>query len=79
MWKWLKSEMPGLMGMKRVKWNFEKFLVSADGKVVNRWSSVTKPESLKGAIEKEIEKSKKVDSAPALETAAEVPTEPQAQ
>lgn len=71
--------MPGLMGMKRVKWNFEKFLVSADGKVVNRWSSVTKPESLKAAIEKEIEKSKEVDSAPTPDTAAEVPTEPQAQ
>ncbi|KAG5298580.1 glutathione peroxidase [Histoplasma ohiense] len=79
LWKWLKSEMPGLMGMKRVKWNFEKFLVSADGKVVNRWSSVTKPESLRAAIEKEIEKSKEVDSPPAAETAAEVPTEPQAQ
>ncbi|PGH02585.1 hypothetical protein AJ79_07589 [Helicocarpus griseus UAMH5409] len=58
-WQWLKSEMPGFMGMKRVKWNFEKFLIGADGKVVQRWASVTKPESIRGAIEKEIERAEK--------------------
>ena len=54
--EWLKKEMPGLMGMKRVKWNFEKFLVAADGKVVQRWASTTKPETLEGPIVEEIKK-----------------------
>ena len=55
-WNWMKEEMPGLMGLKRVKWNFEKFLISADGKVVGRWASTTKPETLEETILKEIEK-----------------------
>lgn len=55
---WLKEQQPGVMGYKPVKWNFEKFLVSADGKVVGRWSSLTKPESLQDPIEKEIAKAK---------------------
>ncbi|KAJ6138346.1 hypothetical protein N7471_004832 [Penicillium samsonianum] len=58
-WTFLKEQQPGIMGMKRVKWNFEKFLVSADGKVVNRWASLTKPEGLQDTIIKEIEKAKK--------------------
>lgn len=46
----MKKEMPGLMGLKRIKWNFEKFLISKDGKVVQRWASTSKPESLKEPI-----------------------------
>lgn len=52
--EWLKNEKPGLMGLKRVKWNFEKFLVGRDGKVKNRWASTKKPEDLRAEIEKEI-------------------------
>lgn len=52
MFEWLKAEKPGLMGLKRVKWNFEKFLVGRDGKVVERWASTKKPEDLKASIEK---------------------------
>lgn len=54
--EWMKAEKPGIMGLKRIKWNFEKFLIGRDGKVVQRWGSITKPESLEGAIVKEIEK-----------------------
>lgn len=57
-WEWMKGEKPGLMGLKRVKWNFEKFLIGRDGKVVNRWASTSKPEGLEGEIMKELEKSK---------------------
>ncbi|PKS08004.1 hypothetical protein jhhlp_006616 [Lomentospora prolificans] len=46
LYKWLTNEKPGLMGIKRVKWNFEKFLVGRDGKIKGRWASTTKPESL---------------------------------
>jgi glutathione peroxidase-family protein len=55
-WQWLKKEKPGLMGLQRVKWNFEKFLVNKDGKVIGRWASTTKPEALKAPIEAEIAK-----------------------
>ncbi|CAL5870335.1 uncharacterized protein PFLUO_LOCUS4571 [Penicillium psychrofluorescens] len=58
-WKWMKEQKPGVMGYKPVKWNFEKFLISADGKVVARWATFTKPESLEDSIVKEIEKAKK--------------------
>lgn len=56
LFKWLKEEKPGLMGLKRIKWNFEKFLVGRDGKVKGRWASTTKPESLEKVIVEEIEK-----------------------
>ncbi|KZN91920.1 Peroxiredoxin [Penicillium chrysogenum] len=69
-WTFLKEQQPGIMGMKRVKWNFEKFLVSADGKAVNRWASLTKPEGLKDTIVKEIEKAKKEGTLASLKSEA---------
>ncbi|QSZ35640.1 hypothetical protein DSL72_008510 [Monilinia vaccinii-corymbosi] len=50
LFKWLKEEKPGLLGLQRVKWNFEKWLVGRDGKVKQRWASTTKPESLESSI-----------------------------
>jgi glutathione peroxidase-family protein len=58
-YKWLKEEKPGLLGLTRVKWNFEKFLVGRDGKVKGRWASTKEPESLKKEILKEISAGKK--------------------
>jgi glutathione peroxidase-family protein len=58
LFEWMKKEKPGLMGLKRVKWNFEKFLIGRDGKVVERWASTTKPESLEGSILAELKKGK---------------------
>jgi peroxiredoxin len=55
-WEWMKNEKPGLLGLKRIKWNFEKFLIDRDGNVVQRWASATKPESLEKDIVREIEK-----------------------
>ena len=68
---WLKQQAPGVMGLKRIKWNFEKFLVGADGKVVTRWSSLTKPESLEDSIVKELEKAKKEGTLASLQKGAE--------
>jgi len=65
--EWLKSEKPGLLGLKRIKWNFEKFLIGRDGQVIQRWGSITKPESLEKDIIHEIEKSapeKKISAQP---------------
>ena len=47
----LKSEKPGIMGSKGIKWNFTKFLVDKKGEVLKRFSSKTTPNE----IEKEIE------------------------
>ncbi len=48
----LKSEAPGLLGSKAIKWNFTKFLVNREGEVVKRYAPQDSPES----IEKDIEK-----------------------
>ncbi|TPX10426.1 uncharacterized protein E0L32_008645 [Thyridium curvatum] len=50
LYTWMKEKKPGLMGLKRVKWNFEKFLIGRDGEVKGRWASTTKPESLEKPI-----------------------------
>lgn len=51
-YQWLKSQKSGLLGLTRIKWNFEKFLIDRKGKVVNRYASTKKPEDLKKDIEK---------------------------
>lgn len=56
LFEWMKKEKPGLMGLKRVKWNFEKFLIGRDGKVVERWASTAKPEGLESVILAELKK-----------------------
>lgn len=47
----LKSRAPGLLGSKSIKWNFTKFLISDDGRTVERFSSRTTPEALAARIE----------------------------
>ena len=47
----LKSGAPGLLGSKGIKWNFTKFLVDREGRVVDRYAPTTKPEDLRGDIE----------------------------
>jgi glutathione peroxidase len=42
----LKSEKPGALGTKGIKWNFTKFLVNAQGEVVERYGSSTTPEQI---------------------------------
>jgi glutathione peroxidase len=49
---YLKSQQSGLLGLTRIKWNFEKFLVDKSGKVVRRFSSLTTPESLEADVKK---------------------------
>ena len=51
LWKWLTAEAPGILGTKAIKWNFTKFLVGKDGKVVKRFAPNDSPESLRGDIE----------------------------
>jgi glutathione peroxidase len=42
----LKSEAPGVLGTEGIKWNFTKFLIGRDGKVVHRYAPQTKPEDI---------------------------------
>ncbi|MBS0568237.1 MAG: glutathione peroxidase [Proteobacteria bacterium] len=50
LYKYLKHEAKGLLGSESIKWNFTKFLVDKNGKVVKRYAPTDTPES----IEKEI-------------------------
>ena len=49
LYKFLKKEKGGFLG-DEIKWNFTKFLISRDGKVVERYAPVTKPEMIEGDI-----------------------------
>lgn len=51
LWQWLTKEAPGILGSKSIKWNFTKFLVARDGRVLKRYAPTDKPESLKADIE----------------------------
>ena len=52
LYQWLKAEAPGIFGTQKVKWNFTKFLIGRDGKVVKRYAPTAKP----GALEADIER-----------------------
>ena len=51
LWQWLKDEKGGLLGIDAIKWNFTKFLVGRDGRVLKRYAPTDKPESLARDIE----------------------------
>ena len=51
LYKWMREEKGGL-GPSAIKWNFTKFLIDTEGNVVKRYGSATKPEKIKGDIEK---------------------------
>jgi glutathione peroxidase len=46
LYKWLKSEKAGLLGMEGIKWNFTKFLVGRDGQVLKRYAPTDTPEKI---------------------------------
>lgn len=49
--RYLTNNSKGVLG-SGIKWNFSKFLIGRDGKVINRYAPTTKPESLEEDIEK---------------------------
>ena len=51
LYAWLKGEKPGLLGTEAIKWNFTKFLVGRDGRVVRRYAPTDKPEDLDSAVD----------------------------
>lgn len=46
LYQFLKQSAPGIFGSKKIKWNFTKFLINSNGKVLKRYGSTTKPEKI---------------------------------
>lgn len=51
LYQYLKAEARGALGTEFIKWNFTKFLVDKNGKVIDRFAPTTKPEDLAKKIE----------------------------
>lgn len=51
LYEYLKKQATGVLGSESIKWNFTKFLVNRDGKVVDRFAPTTKPEDMARDIE----------------------------
>ena len=51
LFQYLRNELSGVMGNK-IKWNFTKFLVDANGIPVERYAPTTKPQDLEKDIDK---------------------------
>lgn len=55
-YQFLKDQAPGLLGIELIKWNFTKFLVGKDGKVIKRYAPNTEPVDIASDIEKALSK-----------------------
>lgn len=51
LYKLLKQSARGLLGSEGIKWNFTKFLVDRDGRIVERFAPTTTPEAIAKDIE----------------------------
>jgi glutathione peroxidase len=51
LYAWLKSQKKGVLGTSGIKWNFTKFLIDREGRVVGRFAPTATPQSLEGAVE----------------------------
>jgi glutathione peroxidase len=51
LYQWLTAEAPGILGSKAIKWNFTKFLVGRDGRVIKRYAPQDSPEKITKDIE----------------------------
>lgn len=54
LFEYLKKNAPGLLGTEAIKWNFTKFLISREGKVLQRFAPKDTPEDLIPAIEENL-------------------------
>lgn len=46
LYRWLKHEGKGILGSEAIKWNFTKFLVDRQGRVVRRYAPTDTPEKI---------------------------------
>lgn len=52
LYAYLKQQAPGILGSEAIKWNFTKFLITKEGKIIKRYAPSTSPESIASDIEK---------------------------
>jgi glutathione peroxidase len=52
LYKYLKDEASGFLGSKSIKWNFTKFLVDRNGKVITRYAPTTEPKDIEEDIKR---------------------------
>lgn len=52
LYRYLKQNAPGVLGSELIKWNFTKFLIDRNGKVIRCYAPSTPPESLENDIKK---------------------------
>ncbi|WP_379154969.1 glutathione peroxidase [Paenibacillus sp. sgz5001063] len=52
LFKYLTKEAPGILGSKSIKWNFTKFLVDQEGRVLKRFAPQTTPDQIEADIAK---------------------------
>lgn len=48
----LKSEGPGILGTEGIKWNFTKFLLDREGRVIQRFAPTTEPKAIAPEVER---------------------------
>jgi glutathione peroxidase len=53
-YKWLKEEGRGMLGTQAIKWNFTKFLIGKDGKVIKRFAPTAKPAAMAEEIREQL-------------------------
>ncbi len=46
LYEFLKTSARGILGTKKIKWNFTKFLIGRDGRVIRRYGPTVKPEAI---------------------------------
>lgn len=46
LYRFLVRQAPGVLGSKRIKWNFTKFLVDQNGQVIKRYAPTDKPDAI---------------------------------
>lgn len=51
-YEYLKKNAPGILGTEAIKWNFTKFLIGKDGKVIERYAPNVEPMTIKDDIAK---------------------------
>ncbi len=67
LYQYLKEQAPGLLGSQRIKWNFTKFLVDRDGRVIKRFAPTDAPR----VIEQELAALLAPEQQPEMEPPAE--------
>jgi len=52
LFQYLTKEAPGLFGSRTIKWNFTKFLIDREGRVVRRFAPKDTPEKIESSVRK---------------------------